>query len=78
MKNKKALIVIIVLLIILAVCGGAFAYVYFATDLLKIIVTMAEQGEDYSLIQRNYNELIEKTCSDKCSSRKVKNHLKTV
>ena len=35
MKNKKALIVIIVLLIILAVCGGAFAYVYFATDLLK-------------------------------------------
>ena len=30
-----------------------------ATDLLKIIVTMAEQGEDYSLIQRNYNELIE-------------------
>ena len=29
-----------------------------ATDLLKIIVTMAEQGEDYSLIQRNYNELI--------------------
>ena len=35
MKNKKALIVIIVLLIILVVCGGAFAYVYFATDLLK-------------------------------------------
>lgn len=35
MKNKKVLIVIIVLLIILAVCGGAFAYVYFATDLLK-------------------------------------------
>ena len=35
MKNKKALIVIIVLLIILSVCGGAFAYVYFATDLLK-------------------------------------------
>lgn len=35
MKNKKALIVIIVLLIILAVCGGAFAYVYFATDILK-------------------------------------------
>lgn len=30
-----------------------------ATDLLKIIVTMAEQGEDYSLIQRNYNNLIE-------------------
>lgn len=35
MKNKKVLIVIIVLLIILAICGGAFAYVYFATDLLK-------------------------------------------
>lgn len=35
MKNKKVLIVIIVLLIILAVCGGAFSYVYFATDLLK-------------------------------------------
>lgn len=35
MKNKKIVIVIIVLLIILAVCGGAFAYVYFATDLLK-------------------------------------------
>lgn len=35
MKNKKVLIVIIVLLIILVVCGGAFAYVYFATDLLK-------------------------------------------
>ena len=35
MKNKKALIVIIVLFIILAVCGGTFAYVYFATDLLK-------------------------------------------
>ena len=35
MKNKKVLIVIIVLLIILTVCGGAFAYVYFATDLLK-------------------------------------------
>lgn len=33
----KVLIVIIVLLIILAVCGGAFAYVYFATDLLKVI-----------------------------------------
>lgn len=31
-----------------------------ATDLLKIIVTMAEQGEDYSLIQRNYNEIIER------------------
>lgn len=30
-----------------------------ATDLLKIIVIMAEQGEDYSLIQRNYNDLIE-------------------
>lgn len=26
----------------------------------------------------NYNELIEKACSDKCSSRKVKNHWKTV
>lgn len=30
-----------------------------ATDLLKIIATMAEQGEDYSLVQRNYNDLIE-------------------
>lgn len=30
-----------------------------ATDLLKIVLTMVEQKEDYSLIQRNYNELIE-------------------
>lgn len=31
-----------------------------ATDLLKIIITMAEQGEDYSLIKSNYNLLIER------------------
>lgn len=30
-----------------------------AMDLIKIINTMAEQGEDYSLVQRTYNELIE-------------------
>lgn len=35
MKNRKVLIVIIVLLIILAVCGGAFAYVYFANRFIK-------------------------------------------
>lgn len=29
-----------------------------AMDLIKIIDRMAQQGEDYSLIQRNYNELI--------------------
>ena len=29
------------------------------TKLLEIIIEMAEQGEDYSLIQRNYNELVE-------------------
>ena len=33
MKSKKSLIII--LLVILLICGGAFAYVYFATDLLK-------------------------------------------
>lgn len=32
---------------------------FLAADLMKIICTMAEQGEDYSLIQREYNELIE-------------------
>ena len=32
---------------------------FLAMDLLKIIYTMAEQGEDYSLILRNYNDLIE-------------------
>ena len=32
---------------------------FLAMDLLKLIYTMAEQGEDYSLILRNYNELIE-------------------
>lgn len=31
-----------------------------ATDLLKIIITMAEQGEDYSLIKSNYNLLVER------------------
>lgn len=30
-----------------------------AIDLMKIICTMTEQGEDYSLIQRTYNDLIE-------------------
>lgn len=29
-----------------------------AMDLIKIIDRMAQQGEDYSLIQRTYNELI--------------------
>lgn len=33
MKSKKSLVII--LLVILLICGGAFAYVYFATDLLK-------------------------------------------
>lgn len=32
---------------------------FLAMDLLKLIYTMAEQGEDYFLILRNYNELIE-------------------
>lgn len=32
---------------------------FLAMDLLKIVYTMAEQGEDYSLILRTYNELIE-------------------
>ena len=32
---------------------------FIAMDLLKIIYTMADQGEDYSLILRNYNDLIE-------------------
>ena len=30
-----------------------------AMDLIKVINTMANQGEDYSLIQRTYNDLIE-------------------
>lgn len=30
-----------------------------AIDLIKVINTMANQGEDYSLIQRTYNDLIE-------------------
>ena len=30
-----------------------------AIDLIKVISTMANQGEDYSLIQRTYNDLIE-------------------
>ena len=30
-----------------------------AVDLMKIICIMAEQGEDYSLIQRTYNDSIE-------------------
>ena len=29
-----------------------------AMDLIKIIDMMAQQGKDYSLIQRTYNELI--------------------
>lgn len=32
---------------------------FLAMDLLKLIYKMAEQGEDYSLLLRNYNELIE-------------------
>lgn len=32
---------------------------FLAMEMLKIIFTMAEQGEDYSLILRNYNDLIE-------------------
>lgn len=35
MKKKGVLITIIVILILLVLAGGAFAYVYFATDLLK-------------------------------------------
>ena len=30
-----------------------------AIDLIKVINIMANQGEDYSLIQRTYNDLIE-------------------
>ncbi len=30
-----------------------------AMDLLNVIIKMAEQEKDYSLILRNYNELIE-------------------
>ena len=44
-----------------------------ATDLLKIIVTMAEQGEDYSLIQRNYNDLIESYNLPLLTIRRVSN-----
>lgn len=32
---------------------------FLAMDLLKLIYTMAEQGEDFSLVLRNYNDLIE-------------------
>lgn len=32
---------------------------FLAMDLLKVIYTMAEQGEDFSLILQNYNELLE-------------------
>lgn len=35
MKSKKVLISLIVVLVVLGICVGAFAYVYFATDLLK-------------------------------------------
>ena len=35
MKKKGILITIIVILVLLILAGGAFAYVYFATDLLK-------------------------------------------
>lgn len=44
MKNKKILISIIIVLIILLICGGVFAYIYFATDLLK---------SDYELFSKN-------------------------
>lgn len=32
---------------------------FLAMDLLKIIIQMANQEEDYSLIMREYNDLIE-------------------
>lgn len=35
MKKKKTLLAVIIVLIILLIAGGAFAYVYFGTDLLK-------------------------------------------
>ena len=66
MKNKKVLIVIIVLLIILAVCGGAFAYVYFATDLLKSNSQMfSKYGTmlDMELYNFFYDENIKKRVS---------------
>ena len=34
-KRNKILVVLIVLIIILLMAGGAFAYAYLATDLLK-------------------------------------------
>lgn len=30
-----------------------------ANNLMNIILTMTEQGEDYSLVQRQYNTLVE-------------------
>lgn len=35
MKNKKVLITILIIVFVLILAGGGFAYVYFATDLLK-------------------------------------------
>ena len=34
-KKKTLLIVIIILIVLLVLAGGAFAYIYFGTDLLK-------------------------------------------
>lgn len=35
MKSKKVLVAFIIILVILIICGGAFAYIFYQTDLLK-------------------------------------------
>lgn len=53
MKNKKIILILIIVLIVLLLAGGAFAYIYLQTDLLK-----TGQQTFYKYASKNASEII--------------------
>lgn len=65
MKSKKIIVVIIILLVLLLMVGGAFAYVYVATDIFRtdkemFLTYFAQITSDDGFIDKRINEFYKK------------------